>query len=101
MERLADIALISKTAQRDEIGQIRAIETERTMLCSIHGITRAEWSSAAQQGLQPTFMCLLRDSADYRGENTVMMDGVRYSVYRTYLRDDGGIELYLRQDIGA
>lgn len=101
MERLADLDLISETYTRDTIGQEAAQETRRTVLCSLHGITGQEWARAAQQGLQPELMCQLGDSADYDGEKRAALNGVRYSVYRTFLRDDGGVELYLRRDVGS
>ena len=102
MERLADVTLTKTSYTTDAIGQeIESEEVTRTLLCSLHGITRQEWSMCAQAGLNPQGMALLRDSADYDGEELLEMNGERYKIYRTYLRDDGGIELYYLRNVGA
>lgn len=101
MDRLTDITLITIEYEKDQIGQrIEAGEATRTLICTLHSITRMEWQSAAQQGLQPECMVKLASSDDYENELIAEMNGVRYSIYRTYMTDDGGIELYLRKDIG-
>lgn len=101
MDRLADITLISITYETDQIGQrIQSEEATRTLICTLHSITRMEWQSAAQQGLQPECMVKLSSSDDYEGELIAKMNNVRYSIYRTYMTEDGGIELYLRKDVG-
>lgn len=102
MERLADIKLIKITYEQDAIGQeTGASEVTRTLPCTLHGISRQEWSMAAQTGLNPEGMAFLRDSADYQGEDLLELDEVRYSIYRTYPTDDGGIELYYRKNVGV
>lgn len=54
MERLADISLIKTTYQTDAIGQqLEEEEVTRTLLATLHGISRQEWSMAAQTGLNP------------------------------------------------
>lgn len=101
MERIADLVLVKRTYEPDDIGQQIETEVERDpVACTVHGITRAEWTAAGQQGLQPTCMCKLADSDDYEDEKIAVLNGVRYSIYRNYPTDDGGIELYLRQDAG-
>ncbi len=101
MDRLTDVTLINLLYETDSIGQrIEAGEATRTLLCTLHSISRQEWSSAAQQGLQPECMVRLASSDDYEDELLAELNGVRYSIYRTYMTEDGGIELYLRKDIG-
>lgn len=101
MDRLADVTLIKITYEADAIGQlVEAEEATRTLLASLHSITRQEWQNAAQQGLQAEKMAKLNCSDDYQEEELAEISGVRYSIYRTYETDDGGIELYLRRDTG-
>lgn len=101
MERVADIQLIKPEYRRDSIGQrIGNGESVRELICTINGISREEWSAAAQAGLNPECMAFLRDSEDYEGEELAQLNGVRYAIYRTYLTGDGGIELYLRRNTG-
>ena len=102
MERLADISLIKTSYTKDEIGQqVKADGATRTLVCSIYSVSRQEWHAAAQAGLNPECMAFLTDSADYEGEEIAEIDGIRYGIYRTYLTNDGGIELYLRKNIGV
>ena len=102
MERLVDITLIKITYETDAIGQeIEDEEATRTLTATLHGISRQEWSMAAQTGLNPQGMAFLRDSADYEDEELLEIDGVRYAIYRIYPTDDGGVELYYRKNIGV
>lgn len=102
MERLVDINLIKTEYQTDAIGQqITGEEVTRTLCATLSGISRQEWAMAAQTGLNPEGMAFLHDSADYEGEDIIEMAGTRYVIYRTYLTDDGGIELYYRREAGV
>ncbi len=108
MERLGDITFITTEYVRDAIGQEREVEVGKGPFCvAVNSISRQEWTAAGQQGLKPACMLRLPDSDDYSGETTIKVEncpGVkpgRYSVYRTYLTDDGGIELYIREDAGS
>lgn len=108
MDRLANIYLIMETYSEDDIGQQVATESERGPFCaSVGGITRQEWNAAGQEGLQPLCMCKLWDSGAYEGEKLARLEGCegisdgRYSIYRVYPTDDGGIELYIRRDAGT
>lgn len=108
MERLADLYLISTTYEKDDIGQEKAVEVERGPFCvSVNGISRQEWTAAGQQGLQPLCMCKMSDSIDYQGEKIAKISGCpdipegRYSIYRPFPTNDGGIELYIREDAGS
>lgn len=102
MERIVDLSLVSKAYTTDAIGQqVATSETTRTVICTLNGITRQEWAMAAQTGLNPECMAYLRDSADYAGEELAEIGGVRYGIYRVFPTNDGGIELYLRRNVGV
>ena len=102
MERLVDIKLIKTAYQTDSIGQqVGGDEMTRTLVATLHGISRQEWYTAAQAGLNPEGMAYLKDSADYEGETLLEIDGVRLYIYRVYPTDDGGIELYYRRNVGV
>lgn len=108
MERLANLYLISQIYETDAIGQGIPVETESGAIeVSVHGITRQEWSAAGQQNLQPLCMCKIADSAAYTGQKLARLEGCpgvpdgRYTIYRPFLTDDGGIEIYLREDAGS
>lgn len=102
MDRFIEIDLIKISYMTDEIGQqVGEEETLRAVGGALFSVTRQEWQAAAQAGLSPECMVLLRDYADYEGEVVAEIDGVRYEIYRTYLTSDGGIELYLKRPAGV
>lgn len=100
MERLVDLTLVSVEYETDEIGQqIEDEEVTRTLLATLHSVSRQEWSMGAQMSLNPEGMAKLTHSGDYQDEEYLEIDGKRFAIYRTYPTDDGGIELYYRKII--
>ena len=101
MERLVDIDLIKKSFEKDKIGQQKEVTTvTNKVLGVLSSVSRVEWASASQLGLQAECVAVLANSDDYCGESYADINGTRYTIYRTYLTNDGGIELYLRKDTG-
>ena len=99
MDRSIDFKLIAVTYTVDDIGQSIEQETSRTVLGEYQPITRLEWTSAGQNGLNPELEIDMF-TYDYNGEKIVEFQGNRYSVYRTFRRDDT-IELYLERKVGV
>lgn len=96
-----EIILISAEYEKDELKQQKSTESRRKIWCTIKSISRAEWREAAMQGLKPEIM-VVTPSINYGGELRAEYRGMRYSVYRTYRRQDSDeIELYLSQQVGA
>ena len=90
--------LIKETYSTDPIGQKIPHETSRQVYGDKHSITRAEWNDAGQRGLKPEFMMTMF-AYDYEGEELARVGGVKYSIYRTYRKDDT-IELYMEKKAG-
>ena len=95
------IDLISTTYVKDEYGVEQPQDRSREVFCKIGPITRAEFSAAGRNGLNPSFVATIW-AGDYEGERTVKYDGHGYAVYRTYkpLGSDY-IELYCERQGGA
>lgn len=74
--------------------------TQREIFCSVKSITRSEWAAAAQNGRKAAF-CVTVWADEYEGETVAMLDGIRYSIYRTYQTSSEDMELYLEQKAGA
>lgn len=66
----------------------------------IESVGQSEFFAAAQNGLKPQYKVTLWEH-DYDGQTIVIVSGKRYSVYRTYIRPDQKIELYLDGKIGV
>ena len=100
MDRSNVLVLVSQTYQMDDIGQQVPVETTREVFCNIASISRAEWFDAGRSGLKPEYRATMF-AYDYAGETYAELDGVRYSVYRTYLGSNETIELYLERKAGV
>ena len=61
--------------------------TEQGKLCyvRVESVTRSEFYRAKENGLEPTFVFVLSEYADYCGEKIVLYKGKRYRVIRTYV----------------
>ena len=68
-------------------------ETVREVLAEIRSVTRSEYYNALNAGVQPELVFKLTLDADYQGERVLRHNGKRYRVVRTYLTNDGGIEI--------
>lgn len=95
------IDLIQTTYTKDDYGVPQASDVPREVFCEVQSITRAEFSSAGRNGLNPSYVFSVF-IGDYHGERIVRYDGDTYSVYRTYRRaDDDYIELYVERKGGT
>lgn len=91
--------LFSITSTQDELGQ--PIKTEKAFMvfCSKNSITRTEFNAAGQAGHKPDMM-LIVDSDAYDNERLLEYGKKKYSVYKTYMRNDGFTELYCEVKTG-
>lgn len=61
-----------------------APETKRRVFAEVRSPSSREFYTAHEQGLEPSFVFVLADYAEYRGEPYVDYNGTRYRVIRTY-----------------
>lgn len=92
--------LIRETYEEDALGQQMPIEHLREVFCQIDSVRQTEWFSAGQKGLKAQFLVKVFPD-DYNGETLIEVDGVRYSIYRTFLNKHDQMELYLERKGGA
>ena len=100
MDRSRQLSLIQITYSTDSIGQRVASETEKLVFCNVRSVTRAEWVEAGNRGFKPEYQVTMF-APDYSGEGIAKLDGIRYSVYRTYIKQNEEIELYLERRPGS
>ena len=92
MVRADVIGLVTET--RSAHGVHEAItETVREVLAEIRSVTRSEYYNALNAGVQPELVFKLTLDADYQDEHFLRFRGKKWRVVRTYLTDDGGIEI--------
>lgn len=98
-DRQAVCQLVSVYYDMDALRQQVKRERLRKVFCRVGSISASEFFSAGQSGLLA--VCRVTMFApEYKGELTVELDKVRYTVYRTYQNGDD-IELYLKKEVGA
>lgn len=92
MNRAKKIKLISEEFEPDSIGQMVPTEKEHEIWATVRDVSATE-SERPVEGLRPSkvFDVLV---TEYSDEENVEYKGVRYRIYRTYLRDDSKVELY-------
>ena len=93
------ITLVTQTITTDKYGNEVAKETEKTVFCEVDFISQTEFYAAANTELNPEYKFTIF-FGDYEGEEVVVFNGARYSVYRTYRTGDN-LELYAERKIGV
>lgn len=99
MNNVKEIYLLDKTYTEDSIGQQIEASSERLIYAYIHSVSQNEFFNAGQRGFKPDMVCDVW-MTEYDGQEELMCDGEIYSIYRTYAREDGRVELYAERKAG-
>lgn len=75
------------------------ILSNREVFAQRYSISQKEHYDAGVLELNPEYRFDVR-MYEYQGENTLMYDGVKYAIYRTYQKGDY-IELYVAKKTGV
>ena len=97
MDDLIELVALSFTS--DDLRQRVPTETRRSIWAHIQSVSKSEWFQGGQNGLKPS---LVADTnmINYQGEKTAIIQGKRYTIYRTYFDDQTDtIELYLEEQV--
>lgn len=92
------IKLVGYTITQDELLQEIKTEYERELFCEKKSVGRYEFFIAGQQGTKPQYVFIVR-LADYNNEDTLIYNGVKYAIYRSYDKGEF-IELYTQRKAG-
>lgn len=71
----------------------------RDVACDIMSVGRREFYEAKSHGMNPEWVILLPDYAEYRDETVCILEGKPYRIIRTYVRNDHRIELTVERMI--
>lgn len=93
------LSLITKTYAVDLIGSMTEVETSTELYGHIRSVYSTEFASAGENGIKPASIFTIWES-EYNGAEELISNSERYSVYRTYVRRDGRIELYTEKKVG-
>ena len=99
MNRAKKIKLISNAYTCDSIGQFVPTESEKSVFAIVRSASQSEFFNAGENGFKPdkVFDVLM---TEYEGQMRVKYGNDIYSIYRSYVRDDGRIELYTEMRVG-
>ena len=100
MDRSDVITLIKKTPVQDDYGRWTTTKTKRDVFVQVDSISQAEFFEAGRNGLNPEFRFRMFNG-DYDGETACEFHGDSYAVYRTYLRRNDVLELYVERKGGT
>lgn len=100
MDRSDVINLITETFTPDSIGQMVSTASTSQVFCNIQSVSQSEWFQGGQNGLKPEYKVTMF-APDYSGQQEVEYKGIKYGIYRTYLRQDELLELYLERKTGV
>lgn len=97
MYRQSVVTLIAEQPQAHGVFD-GPVETERTVFCTIRSVGYSEFYRAREHDLFPTLVFVLRDYAEYQGEKTLVYEGKRYHIIRTYINPQNEIELTVEEE---
>lgn len=93
------VFLIKEDYEEDAIGQEIAKETKSKVFCEISSISQSEFKAAGQSGIKPECVVVIWE-AEYNDQRIIEINGKRFTIYRSYSRNDGKVELYAETRIG-
>lgn len=83
----------------DSIGQRQETISETEVFASLESVSMTEYFQAGVIGLKPDLKFTVRLN-EYSGQENLRYKSDVYSIYRTYRRKDGRIELYTQKRVG-
>lgn len=83
----------------DSIGQRTATVSEKAVFAKVESISMSEFFQAGVTGLKPDLKFTVW-LTEYEGQENLRYGTDVYSVYRSYRRKDGRIELYTQKRVG-
>ena len=99
MNHAHKITLLTSKYTQDDIGQwVKTVE-ETNVFGYVSSVTMSEFYQAGMQGFKPDFRITIW-MTEYHDEEELVYNDKVYSIYRTYIRDDGRIELYVTERKG-
>ena len=92
MVRADVIGLVTETRRAHGVHEA-ITESVRDVLAEIRSVSRSEYYNALNSGFQPELVFKLTMAEDYQDEHFLRFNGKKYRIVRTYLTNDGGIEI--------
>lgn len=93
------IALLTIEYAQDDLGEWTETRTETEIFARVESVSMSEFYQAGMQGFEPDYKFTIW-MTEYSGQKLLEYNEKVYSIYRTYRRDDGRLELYVSEKKG-
>ena len=93
------IALISTEYTQDDIGEWTETPVKKVVFARVESITMNEFYQAGMQGFKPDYRMTVWMN-EYSDQELLEYKGKNYTIYRTYRKNDGRLELYVTERKG-
>lgn len=93
------ITLLSIEYTQDDLGEWTETTSETDIFARVESITMNEFYQAGMQGFKPEYRMTVWMN-EYSGQKILSYNDKIYTIYRSYRRDDGRIELYVTERKG-
>lgn len=100
MNQAIKISLIAKSYTTNEIGVPVVTPTKKEVFAIKSSINQSEFYKAGEEGLKP-YACYTVRLTEYGGEDELEEGSQKLTIYRTYNRTDGRVELYAQERKGT
>ena len=100
MDRSDVINLCEVNKAQDDYGQWVESVVRKQVFCQVESVSQSEFFEGGRNGLNPSLKFVVF-FADYNNEPIVEYKDNTYAVYRTYLRKDDKMELYVERKGGT
>lgn len=97
---MSDVAyLCTEKVTYDDIGNSVSELVEKEIFIEVASASQSEFFKGAQSGLKPEYK-FTTFVGDYDGQELIKYNDTLYSIYRTFIKNDETIELYVTKKIG-
>lgn len=93
------ITLLAIEYEQDDLGEWVETRTETEVFALVESVTMSEFYQAGMQGFKPEYRMTVW-MTEYSGQKLLEYGDKTYTIYRSYRRDDGRIELYVTERKG-
>ena len=100
MDRSDVLTLVSQQKTQDEYGRWVSTQTTNDVYIQVDSISQNEFYQAGRNGLNPEYRFRMF-AGDYDGQTLCTFHDKDYTIYRTYLRRDDTLELYVERKGGT
>lgn len=100
MDKYTTLELCTTFVVKDEYKRERREVKPREVFCTKESVSEKEFFEGNRNGFRPEIKFRIFNG-DYNHEQLIRYEGIMYEIYRTYVRADEMIELYVKRKEGT